>query len=50
MRLAFLDQKAAMRALPKVLEVMAKELQWDAVRTLEEERAAGQFLATMHVS
>ena len=35
-RLAFLDQKAALKALPKVVELLAETLSWDAARRRRE--------------
>ncbi|HKI52229.1 MAG TPA: FAD-dependent oxidoreductase [Geothermobacteraceae bacterium] len=45
MPLALLDTAAARSALPKVLQIMAKELNWDDVRLDEEARLAEQRLA-----
>lgn len=42
--LALLDRQAALQALPRVLELMAAELGWDADRCAEEARMAGEVL------
>ena len=39
-RISFLDAQAAMEALPRVLELMAKELSWSKSRIKEEEKDA----------
>uniref|UniRef100_A0A7S3GJL0 Glycerol-3-phosphate dehydrogenase n=1 Tax=Palpitomonas bilix TaxID=652834 RepID=A0A7S3GJL0_9EUKA len=46
-RLAYLDEKAAEEALPKVLEVMAKELKWSSKRKAQEAKRMQAFLKTM---
>ncbi|HXW53212.1 MAG TPA: FAD-dependent oxidoreductase, partial [Myxococcota bacterium] len=47
MRLAFLDNRAARLALPKVVSLMAKQLKWDKNRMHEEMDLGTQFLDTM---
>lgn len=47
LRLAFLDAQAAREALPRVVEIMANELQWDQKRQARETRKALEFLTTM---
>ena len=47
MRLAFLDNQAAQRALPQVIELMAQQNNWDAARQQEERERALNFLKTM---
>lgn len=47
-RLAFLDNAAARRALPKIVALMAKELQWDHERVKEELELGEKFLDTMY--
>lgn len=46
-RLAFLDVDSALLALPKVIEIMAQELQWSAARQTQEWTATVQFLESM---
>ena len=46
-RLAFLDSAAAEQALPRVLDIMSKELAWSGRRKEEERKSALQFLKTM---
>ncbi|KAJ1722337.1 mitochondrial glycerol-3-phosphate dehydrogenase [Coemansia erecta] len=46
-RLAFLDAQAARDALPKVIDIMATELHWDAARKQKEARKALEYLTTM---
>lgn len=43
-RLAFLNQKAALKAVPKVAEVMAKELGWTKDVTTKQITAATQYV------
>lgn len=43
-RLSFLDQKAALAALPRVIELMSKELSWDMKRCEKEKKAALEYL------
>lgn len=45
-RLAFLDYKAAQRALPRVVELLGKELGWSGWKTKEELREGRKFLET----
>ncbi|PHH74712.1 hypothetical protein CDD82_4808 [Ophiocordyceps australis] len=47
MRLAFLDTQAALRALPRVIDIMAGELGWDAARCAHEWRTTVHFLRSM---
>jgi len=46
-RLAFLNAQAALEALPKVIDLMAEELNWDAKRKDVEWKDSVQFLASM---
>jgi glycerol-3-phosphate dehydrogenase len=46
-RLAFLNAQAALEALPKVIDLMAKELNWDTKRKDLEWKDSVQFLASM---
>lgn len=46
-RLAFLDSAAAEQALPRVLDIMAKELSWSGRRKEQERKSALKFLQTM---
>ncbi|WJX42735.1 Glycerol-3-phosphate dehydrogenase sdp6, mitochondrial [Trifolium repens] len=45
-RLAFLETDAARRALPRVIEILAKEHKWDNSRQKEELQKATHFLKT----
>lgn len=47
LRLAFLNVHAALDALPRVVEIMAEELKWDAARQAKETEDAKAFLTTM---
>ncbi|KAG0209321.1 mitochondrial glycerol-3-phosphate dehydrogenase [Mortierella sp. NVP41] len=47
LRLAFLNVHAALDALPRVVEIMAEELKWDAARQAKETEDAKAFLRTM---
>ncbi len=47
MRLAFLDNRAAKLALPKIISLMAKVLKWDRSRMQEELKRGSSFLDTM---
>ncbi|KAL8130608.1 hypothetical protein V2J09_019763 [Rumex salicifolius] len=49
-RLAFLDTDAARRALPRVVEILAKEHQWDKSRKQQELDKAIAFLETFKSS
>lgn len=49
LRLAFLDTKAANEALPKVIELMAKEFNWSEERQKQEKIATKHFLHKMTV-
>ena len=46
-RLAFLDSHAAEKALPRVLDIMQKELGWSGRRKEQERKSALAFLETM---
>merc|ERR1719213_615776 len=48
-RISFLDAQAAMEALPRVLELMAKELSWSKSRVAKEEKEAKYFLESMYM-
>ncbi|KAF9994024.1 mitochondrial glycerol-3-phosphate dehydrogenase [Entomortierella chlamydospora] len=47
LRLAFLNVHAAAEALPRVIEIMADELNWDQERQDKETEKAKEFLTTM---
>ncbi|XP_045830057.1 glycerol-3-phosphate dehydrogenase SDP6, mitochondrial-like [Trifolium pratense] len=49
-RLAFLETDAARRALPRVIEILAKEHKWDNSRQKEELQKAADFLKTFKSS
>ncbi|KAL9578578.1 MAG: hypothetical protein Q9212_005629 [Teloschistes hypoglaucus] len=46
-RLAFLNAQAALEALPRVIDLMSEELQWDKKRQEKEWKDTVQFLASM---
>jgi len=46
-RLSFLNSQAALEALPKVIDIMAKELSWDSKRQQQEFDQAKDFLLSM---
>lgn len=46
-RLAFIDTQAALRALPRVIDVMGQELKWDAARKEAEWKDTVKFLQSM---
>ncbi|KAK9766524.1 mitochondrial glycerol-3-phosphate dehydrogenase [Basidiobolus ranarum] len=46
-RLAFLNAHAALESLPRVIEIMAQELNWDQARKEKEYRESFDFLKTM---
>ena len=46
-RLAFLNAQAALESLPKVIDLMAEELNWDQKRKDREWKDTVQFLASM---
>jgi len=46
-RLAFLNAQAALESLPKVIDLMAQELNWDQKRKDKEFKDSVQFLASM---
>ncbi len=48
-RLSFLDAKAAMDALPRVLDLMQRELRWSRSRREKERVDAERFLETMYM-
>jgi len=48
-RMSFLDAQAAMEALPRVLQLMAKELSWSKARVAKEEKDAKYFLESMYM-
>ncbi|KAB5566718.1 FAD dependent oxidoreductase-domain-containing protein [Coniochaeta sp. 2T2.1] len=50
MRLAFLDARAALETLPKVVDVLSEELGWDQARKETEWRETVRFLASMGLS
>ena len=43
-RLAFLDQRAALGALPKVIELLGKTLSWNEARKQQEKQGAEAYL------
>ncbi|KAF9365250.1 mitochondrial glycerol-3-phosphate dehydrogenase [Mortierella sp. NVP85] len=47
LRLAFLNVHAAFEALPRVIDIMTEELQWDQARRAKETEEAKKFLMTM---
>ncbi|KAL2227611.1 glycerol-3-phosphate dehydrogenase SDP6, mitochondrial [Sesamum indicum] len=49
-RLAFLDTDAAMRAVPRVIEILACEHKWDRSRQKQEMQKAQEFLETFKSS
>ncbi|MCO5604227.1 hypothetical protein L7F22_058390 [Adiantum nelumboides] len=49
-RLAFLDTKAAAKAIPRVVEILACEHKWDKARKKLELRRASEFLKTFKAS
>merc|ERR1711924_408681 len=44
-----LDAEAAVEALPRVIDLMARELSWSRARKDQEREDARKFLATMYV-
>lgn len=46
-RLSFLNARAALEALPRVVDIMAGELNWSTARKKEELRRGVQFLESM---
>lgn len=49
-RLAFLDTKAAGKAVPRVVEILASEHKWDRSRKKTELKKANDFLKTFKAS
>ncbi|XP_051130816.1 glycerol-3-phosphate dehydrogenase SDP6, mitochondrial [Andrographis paniculata] len=49
-RLAFLDTDAALRAVPRVIEILAAEHKWDKLRQQQELQRAQEFLETFKSS
>ncbi|KAI8878654.1 DAO-domain-containing protein [Backusella circina FSU 941] len=49
-RLAFLNAEAALQSLPRVVEILSEELNWDKERQKEEHKNAVVFLTTMGLS
>jgi len=49
-RLSFLNSEAALEALPQVIDVMAKELNWDDAKKEQEFKDGTKFLASMGLS
>ncbi|KAF1939736.1 DAO-domain-containing protein [Clathrospora elynae] len=47
MRLAFLNAQAALEALPKVIDIMSEELNWDAKRKETEWKNSVSYLGSM---
>lgn len=48
-RLSFVDVKAALESLPRVLDLMQEELQWDEARVDKERADTLEFLDTMYL-
>ena len=48
LRLAFLNSDAAYHALPRIISLMARELNWDTSRKIVEYQNASKFLSTMN--
>ncbi len=46
-RLAFLNAKASLNALPRVIEIMAEELKWDRKRKQREYSETVEYLKSM---
>lgn len=49
-RLAFLETDAAQKALPRVIEILAKEHNWNDAKQKEELEKATEFLRTFKSS
>lgn len=49
-RLSFQNSEAALEALPKVIDIMSKELGWDNTRMEKEFREGTDFLQSMGLS
>jgi glycerol-3-phosphate dehydrogenase len=47
LRLSFLNAQAALEALPRVIDIMAEELSWNAARKKREMTQTTQFLRSM---
>ena len=47
LRLSFLNAQAALEALPRVIDIMAEDLSWDAVRKRQEMTQTTRFLQSM---
>ena len=47
LRLSFLNAQAALEALPRVIDIMAEELKWNAVRKRQEMMQTTSFLQSM---
>lgn len=47
MRLSFLDVNGALASLPRIIDLMAGELQWDGARREQEWKATVSFLGSM---
>ena len=47
-RLAFIDTRAALEVLPRVIDIMAPLLSWDKQRCAKEREDAKKFIASMH--
>jgi len=50
LRLAFLDAQGAEQALPRIVEIMAQELQWSEDRSRSELEAGRRYLESMGLS
>ncbi|USN51933.1 MAG: FAD-dependent oxidoreductase [Myxococcales bacterium] len=49
-RIAFLDQRAALKIVPKVVAIMAQELSWDSERAAQEIKETNKFVQSMLIS
>jgi len=47
-RLAFLNSDAALQALPRVIQLMSQEYNWDSARRIQEYQRAVQYINTMN--
>ena len=47
LRLSFLNAQAALEALPRVVDIMAEELNWNAARKQQEMTRTARFLQSM---
>jgi len=47
-RLAFLNSDAALQALPRVIQLMSQQFNWDSARRIQEYQRAVQYINTMN--